>query len=893
MPAPPTANKATKLIAGTLVAGRYRIVREIGRGGMAHVYEAKHVDIGKSVAVKVLAAEFITSPVVVERFLREARAAAAVRSPYICDVYDSGKLDDGRPFLVMELLEGESLYERMVRVRQFDPKTTVRIITHVARGLMKAHAAGIVHRDLKPENIFLTTNEDGEMHAKVLDFGLAKFYAPSNDGNAAQARLTREGAIFGTPAYMSPEQVQGQGTVDLRADVWALGCIAYEALTGRTVWATDKGIAMTFAQIASAPIPQLTTYRPDLPRSADDWLARALSREVEGRYQNAKELADALAQTLDQGPPSVLFGGEPSSQESVTVRQLPSDARDELLVATPSPPATQVARAPTPPMPPVGSPQPTIESLTNETVTTNTLKGSTLPQTSPTKPLLLGGALVVLITGIGLGAWQVHRTQNQQALSQPQPHGSAAASEQGIVIEGAPSAASPAASSELAASGPRWAPLVTEGQQLIAAGNLDEAARKFKEAQDNMGSAVARAMNEHVATAQANKGPCRLSALARLRPFSLVTGNAGRPSIEKTERGLVTFWTDDHESPSRDHTYALVLDPQTLKPLGPPVDVTPDAEKVGRFATAVLGDKIALVYTDTRGTSPGLFVRWLGADGRIKAPRVTLAPARASGAQPSLWAEEAQLLVGWDERADTDKTDLYYARITPDEAPSPGVRLTDLRRGTHKPRVAVPTIASIGGSIEALFRVDRDTQRPITYLHVPAGDPQLASGVQLAALRVKDDGAAGHLRVLAPLKEKGDVASYRGDTPGLVCGAEGCFAVWHVERNGRVGGGWFAAQLDAHNGEALWSKKFPGGGSRPAIGSMADGAAMVSWYEGGKVRIASIGRDNVGLPSSLAHVAGDQPPATLVGLGGNQWAVAWLDFEGGRLEPYALRATCQ
>ena len=220
-------SKSPKLEPGTVVAGRYRVEREIGRGGMAQVYEARHTDIGKAVAVKVLAAEFTSSPVVVERFLREARAAAAVHSPYICDVYDSGKLDDGRPFLVMELLKGESLYERMVRVRQFDAETTARIVSHVARGLMKAHAAQIVHRDLKPENIFLTTDEEGDLRAKVLDFGLAKFYAPTNDGGA-QARLTREGAIFGTPAYMSPEQVQGQGTVDHRADLWALGCIAYE-----------------------------------------------------------------------------------------------------------------------------------------------------------------------------------------------------------------------------------------------------------------------------------------------------------------------------------------------------------------------------------------------------------------------------------------------------------------------------------------------------------------------------------------------------------------------------------------------------------------------------------------------------------------------------------------
>src|SRR5262249_51776602 len=153
-----------------------------GRGGMAAVYEAENIDIGKRVAIKVLAQELTASTIVVERFLREARAAAAIRSPYICDVYDSGRLEDGRPFLVLELLEGESLYERMTKIRTLDVDTTTAIVTQTCRGLTKAHAAAIVHRDLKPENIFLTKDEEGAVLAKILDFGLAKFYAPIAPG---------------------------------------------------------------------------------------------------------------------------------------------------------------------------------------------------------------------------------------------------------------------------------------------------------------------------------------------------------------------------------------------------------------------------------------------------------------------------------------------------------------------------------------------------------------------------------------------------------------------------------------------------------------------------------------------------------------------------------------
>jgi len=189
---------------GTVVGGKFRITREIGRGGMAAVYEAENVDIGKRVAVKLLAAELNSSRVVRERFIREARAAAAVRSPHICDVYDSGTFE-GRPFLVMELLEGETLYDLISRVRRLDLELTNRIALHTARGLSKAHASHIVHRDLKPENIFLSRNEEGAIVCKLLDFGLARFYEPTG-GDANQARLTREGALFGTPAYMSPEQ---------------------------------------------------------------------------------------------------------------------------------------------------------------------------------------------------------------------------------------------------------------------------------------------------------------------------------------------------------------------------------------------------------------------------------------------------------------------------------------------------------------------------------------------------------------------------------------------------------------------------------------------------------------------------------------------------------------
>src|SRR5258708_13749666 len=194
----------------------------------------------------------------------------------------------------------------MPRVRQIDIPTPVRVISQVSRGLREARGAGIGRRELKPENIFLTTDEEGNLLSKILDFGLAKFYLPMEDNEPAKARLTREGAVFGTPAYMSPEQVKGQGQVDHRADLWALGCMTYECLTGRTVWSTEQGVAMTFAQIASAPLPDTLLFRPDLPLAFQKWFEKALARSADDRFQTARELADDLASVFAEAAPGVI-----------------------------------------------------------------------------------------------------------------------------------------------------------------------------------------------------------------------------------------------------------------------------------------------------------------------------------------------------------------------------------------------------------------------------------------------------------------------------------------------------------------------------------------------------------------------------------------------------------
>jgi serine/threonine protein kinase len=293
-----TDNSGPKIGA---VLGKYRITRQIGRGGMATIFAAENVDIGKAVAVKVLSRDLADSRTVTERFLREARAAAKLTSPHICEVYDVGTVDE-RPFIVMELLQGESLYDRLARERRLPLADVISITTQVGKGLSKAHSQQIVHRDLKPENIFLTVTEDGQPVAKLVDFGLAKFYEPHQD--PASARLTKEGALFGTPAYMSPEQAKAKNNVDQRSDLWALGCIVYEMLTGRTVWDVEQGVAMILAQVANGVAPEPRKYRPDLPPAFSDWFKRALARNVDERFQSADELALQLRAALSDETPN-------------------------------------------------------------------------------------------------------------------------------------------------------------------------------------------------------------------------------------------------------------------------------------------------------------------------------------------------------------------------------------------------------------------------------------------------------------------------------------------------------------------------------------------------------------------------------------------------------------
>ncbi len=281
----------TQVGAGALLAGKYRLEALIGRGGMGSVWRAEHLGLNAPVAVKLLdMVDVASSAESLNRFHREARAAAAIRSPHVVQILDHG-VDEAlaAPFIVMELMEGESLAQRLARAVRISPAELARVFTHVARALSRAHEAGIVHRDLKPDNVFLVRNEDEEV-AKVLDFGIAKAQAHGLGSDSA----TRTGAVMGTAYYMSPEQISGTKNVDFRTDLWAFGVMACECLTGTRPFDAETIGGLTL-RICIEPIPAPSTFAP-VPAGFDEWFARIVNRDPRQRFASAREAADALRQ---------------------------------------------------------------------------------------------------------------------------------------------------------------------------------------------------------------------------------------------------------------------------------------------------------------------------------------------------------------------------------------------------------------------------------------------------------------------------------------------------------------------------------------------------------------------------------------------------------------------
>ncbi len=272
---------------GTLLAGKFRVIRRLGEGGMGSVYEIEHELTKHRRALKMLHSAMAAMPSIVERFLREASAAGRVGNPHIAETFDAGLLETGEPYLVMELLRGEPLSSRVARGPLLLHEV-VDLIGQACVGVAAAHAAGIVHRDLKPDNLFVVEVE-GRPFVKILDFGISKFDSSQTGGMA----LTKEGAAMGTPYYMSPEQIRGVGNLDARADVYALGVILYECLAGKRPFESDV-LTHLAVLIHAGDHQPLEHIRPDLPPGFADLVRHAMASDRDKRMQSAVELRQKL-----------------------------------------------------------------------------------------------------------------------------------------------------------------------------------------------------------------------------------------------------------------------------------------------------------------------------------------------------------------------------------------------------------------------------------------------------------------------------------------------------------------------------------------------------------------------------------------------------------------------
>src|SRR5258708_7011022 len=262
-----------------MVTSNLRLVRPLGQGGMGSVWVAEHLSLRTNVVVKFMARELAGSQEALTRFSREAAAASQVKSPHVVQMFDHGVREDGRPYIVMELLEGRDLEQQLVARGKLAPEEVVTIVVQLGRAIWKAHECGIVHRDIKPSNVFLLDAGGGELFVKLLDFGIAK----GSDAGIA-ASTTRTGSFVGSPYYMSPEQVVGAKHIDFRSDLWSLGVVTYEALTGEKPFFAETVGALAL-KIHRDPLPVPTHVNGALPAAIDAWFARACAREPGARSE--------------------------------------------------------------------------------------------------------------------------------------------------------------------------------------------------------------------------------------------------------------------------------------------------------------------------------------------------------------------------------------------------------------------------------------------------------------------------------------------------------------------------------------------------------------------------------------------------------------------------------
>ncbi|WP_437989577.1 serine/threonine protein kinase [Sorangium sp. So ce145] len=303
---------------GKVLLGKYRVERILGRGGMGIVVAVRHVDLGELFAIKFLLPEAMGTPDAINRFLREARASARLKGEHVAKVHDVGSLENGAPYMIMEFLDGMDLKQVVQERGPLPLREAVTYVLQASDAIAEAHVLGIVHRDLKPSNLFLTRRPNGSPCVKVLDFGISKQTTP--DG----MDLTRTGSMLGSPLYMSPEQMMHVKQVDARSDIWAMGVVLYELVTGSVPFPADTltEVVGRVLQTEAAPPSHL---RPGMPPELDAVVARCLQKRPEHRFQRIEELMAALeAVSTAPGPAASAFRQLAPSQPGIAAHGGPS-----------------------------------------------------------------------------------------------------------------------------------------------------------------------------------------------------------------------------------------------------------------------------------------------------------------------------------------------------------------------------------------------------------------------------------------------------------------------------------------------------------------------------------------------------------------------------------------